>query len=261
MKYLLQAIEETEKEVDYYALDLSLPELQRTLADVKGVFKYVHCHGLLGTYDDGLEWLKEPEQSRRPKCILWLGSSIGNLSLKEAKDFLGNFRSVMGPDDSMLIGIDACQDKDRVFQAYNDRKGTTHAFILNGLLHANRLIGRTAFQLEDWYVIGEYNVEKNCHQAFVVPKKDVYIEGTLIRSGERIRIEESYKYNSAQRKELWSAAGLTPRTEFSIGGNEYCKYFLRLPHLAFSEAMLDFSKPCVVLPRCHIIIRWQPSPL
>jgi uncharacterized SAM-dependent methyltransferase len=73
---LLRALEAAGKEVDYYALDLSLRELKRTLEQVPS-FKYVKCHGLHGTYDDGLDWLKMPENRVRPKCVMSLGSSIG----------------------------------------------------------------------------------------------------------------------------------------------------------------------------------------
>jgi L-histidine Nalpha-methyltransferase / hercynylcysteine S-oxide synthase len=73
---LLQALEDAGKVIDYYALDLSPKELERTLAQVP-LFKNVSCHGLLGTYDDGREWLKQPFILDRPKCILHLGSSIG----------------------------------------------------------------------------------------------------------------------------------------------------------------------------------------
>ena len=73
---LLQALEDAGKSVDYYALDLSLKELHRTLEQVPR-FQHVKCHGLHGTYDDGLEWLKMPENSTRPKCVMTLGSSIG----------------------------------------------------------------------------------------------------------------------------------------------------------------------------------------
>ncbi|PFH55204.1 hypothetical protein XA68_10390 [Ophiocordyceps unilateralis] len=72
---LLQAFEQLAKPVDYYALDLSQQELGRTLAHLPS-FKHVSCHGLLGTYDEGLEWLKQPDVLRRPKCILHIGSSI-----------------------------------------------------------------------------------------------------------------------------------------------------------------------------------------
>lgn len=73
---LLRAFEDKGKKIDYFALDLSKQELERTLAQVPE-FKHVKCHGLLGTYDDGREWLKRDENIRRGKCILTLGSSIG----------------------------------------------------------------------------------------------------------------------------------------------------------------------------------------
>lgn len=73
---LLQALEKAEKTVDYYALDLSRKELERTLAQLPN-YRHIACHGLLGTYDDGREWLKAPANLGRQKCILTLGSSIG----------------------------------------------------------------------------------------------------------------------------------------------------------------------------------------
>ena len=76
MNLLLQALENAEKDIDYYALDLSRTELERTLAEVP-TYRHVRCRGLLGTYDDGREWLKRPENVERRKCILSLGSSIG----------------------------------------------------------------------------------------------------------------------------------------------------------------------------------------
>lgn len=75
---LLQEFEKAKKPIQYFALDLSLKELERTLAQVPD-FKYVSCHGLLGTYDDGREWLKHPSLTSRSKCIIHLGSSIGAL--------------------------------------------------------------------------------------------------------------------------------------------------------------------------------------
>lgn len=76
VKILLEALEAAGKEIDYYALDLSLTELKRTLAAVPPFYN-VKCHGLYGTYDDGLAWLKSAGIASRPKCIMSLGSSIG----------------------------------------------------------------------------------------------------------------------------------------------------------------------------------------
>lgn len=73
---LLQALDDAGKDVDYYALDLSREELERTLAQLP-TFKHVKCHGLLGTYDDGREWLKQSSRGTKPKCIASMGSSLG----------------------------------------------------------------------------------------------------------------------------------------------------------------------------------------
>lgn len=76
VQILLQALEDAEKDIDYYALDLDKRELERTLAQVPS-FRFVTCHGLHGTYDDGREWLQQPCISSRSKCVMSLGSSIG----------------------------------------------------------------------------------------------------------------------------------------------------------------------------------------
>jgi len=77
---LLHALEAAGKDIDYYALDLSLEELRRTLEQVPP-FQHVKCHGLHGTYNDSLDWLKMPENNSRTKCVMSLGSSIGRFRL------------------------------------------------------------------------------------------------------------------------------------------------------------------------------------
>ena len=230
MQLLLDALERAEKYVDYFALDLSLAELQRTLSAVPtGTYEYVRCHGLLGTYDDGLDWLKMPENANIPKCILWLGSSIGNFDRKSAADFLGKFTKVLGPRDCMLIGIDGCQDKDVVYHAYNDREGKTHEFVRNGLTHANKILGREVFKQEDWEVIGEYDVAAGRHHAFYSPLKDIQFDDIKFKAGERVRIEESYKYSAAQTERLWEESGLVPRGMFGNQTGIYRKQpFVRI---------------------------------
>ncbi|GKT59381.1 DUF323 domain-containing protein [Colletotrichum tofieldiae] len=110
---LLQAFEDAGKNIDYYALDLSRQELERTLAQVPK-FRHVRCHGLLGTYDDGREWLKKPANLARTKCILSLGSSIGNFERDDAAGFLKYFSDVLTQSDKLLIGLDGCSDPSKV---------------------------------------------------------------------------------------------------------------------------------------------------
>lgn len=222
-----------EKDIDYYALDLSRPELERTLSAVDGMYKHVRCHGLFGTYDDGLAWMKKTANLGKPKCILWMGSSIGNLDRTEAAKFLKDFSAVLQSQDSMLIGIDACQESDKVYHAYNDKRGITHKFVLNGLMHANKLMGKNLFRREDWKVVGEYDEIAGRHQAFYSPVRDVMVEGTLIRAGEKIRVEESYKYSLLESDELWQRAGLMVKARFGNKVNQYRKLCISLHSQSF----------------------------
>ncbi len=222
---MLRALERAKKDVDYYALDLSLPELERTLSAVPpGTYEHVRCHGLHGTYDDGLEWLKNPCNAKRPKCVMWLGSSVGNFKFADACDFLRNWARALGPRDTMLVAVDTCQDKDKVYHAYNDSIGKTHEFVLNGLAHANRLMGKEVFKLGEWKVIGEYDVSADRHHAFVTPIRDVCIDGVAIASGERVRIEESFKLSPSLCLQLWEKAGLTLGAQYRDVTGQYRKY-------------------------------------
>ncbi|KAI4113844.1 MAG: hypothetical protein LQ345_005267 [Seirophora villosa] len=221
VEILLNALELASKRVDYFALDLSEPELQRTLSAVPKHYRHVRCYGLLGTYDDGLAWLARSENVQRPKWILSLGSSIGNFGRHEAAIFLQGFASTLQTQDVMLVGLDACQNEEKVHRAYNDEIGKTHEFVLNGLLHANRLLGKDVFKLKDWKVIGEYDEASGRHQAFYSPVRGLVIDGAYIEAGERIRVEESYKYSPVQRDELWRQADVVPQACFGNRSNDY----------------------------------------
>ena len=225
VKILLDALDRRGKAVSYYALDLSQKELERTLAEIpQGTFKHVKCYGLLGTYDDGLAWLKHPEYKKKSKTILSLGSSIGNFNRVEAAEFLAQFADFFTTNDTFLLGIDGCTDGPTIYHAYNDCQGLTHEFVLNGLTHANELLGRQVFHLPDWKVIGEYDEQAGRHHAFVVPSKNVTVEGVSINAGERVRIEESYKYDAAQRHRLWTDSGIVEGAHWTNAGGNYGEY-------------------------------------
>ena len=232
MKVLLDALDAAEKNVSYFALDLMRSELERTLAAVpKGTFKHVQCFGLHGTYDDGLEWLQQAENAGRPKVVLSLGSSIGNFTREEAAGFVKQFADILSPADRLLIGVDACQEPEKVYHAYNDAEGVTNQFTLNGLNHANKLLGHTAFDLCEWDAIGRYDEHDGCHQAYVSPKKDVNLSlsedvHVYIHAGEKIRIEESYKYSPAQAQELWQASNVIEGASWTNHAGSYSKFSL-----------------------------------
>jgi len=149
---------------------------------------------------------------------------------------------------------------------------TTPRFVLNGLRHANRVLGETVFVERDWRVIGEYvfDGEGGRHQAFYAPLCDTVVMGDLIRPHDRIQVEQSLKYSRTEADKLWKLAGMTETSLWSHHGdygecihNRSClrlccaarscplrriKYPGRLP-LAFpdtwdqSDEVLNFVKP------------------
>ena len=229
MKVLLDALDAAKKNVSYFALDLMRSELERTLAAVpQGTFKYVQCFGLHGTYDDGLEWLQRSENTGRPKVVLSLGSSIGNFTRDEAAGFVKQFADILSPDDRLLIGVDSCQEPEKVYHAYSDSEGVTEQFTLNGLKHANELLGHEAFSVPDWDFLGHYDERDGRNQAFVVPKKDMTLRlsdavHVDVHVGEKIRIEESYKYNPAQAQDLWRASNVIEGASWTNHTGSYSK--------------------------------------
>lgn len=182
------------------------------------------CRGLHGTYNDGLTWLQLPENQSKPRVVVFLGSSLGNFTRTEAATFLKGFAKVLvNENDALLIGLDACQDRERVYHGYNDSEGKTHEFYMNGLAQANKLIGHEEFKEGLWNALGEYDEIAGRHQAFYVPAKDVVIDGVQIKGGEKIRFEESYKYSRLQSAQLWRKSGLVTQTIFQNSRDDYRK--------------------------------------
>jgi len=250
---LLQAIDRLGKDVEYYAVDLSLPELERTFAQIPTEgYRHVRCFGLYGTYDNALQWFKSSDAKSKPKTVLWLGSSLGNFKRHEVPPFLSGFVEFMQVGDTMLIGIDSCKDPERVYHAYNDREGITHEFILNGLKHANEVMGEQAFHPSDWEVIGEFDRDAGRHHAFVSPRKDVLIDGVMILQGERIRIEESYKYSREEVQEIWEGAKLAENTVWASSRGDYGLHLVSKPSVFFPLQPEEYA-----LKPVPSLVEWQ----
>ncbi|KAI1816902.1 C-type lectin protein [Poronia punctata] len=254
---LLRAFEDAGKNIDYYALDLSEAELMRTLAQLPS-FQHIRCHGLLGTYDDGREWLMSPSIAAKRKCVLHMGSSIGNFSPSEAAGFLRSFSEVLKPQDSMVLGVDSCTNPSKThthrvllissnFRNNADEEGITHAFVLNGLKNANEVLGEPVFKLDDWKVIGEYvyDIQGGRHQAFYSPVRDTVVMGETIRTHERIQVEQSFKYSKEGCDWLWRSAGLLEADRWMTDEEDYGLHLLMKNPLSFSLNPVEYARDSV----------------
>ena len=226
VEILLAALRAQGKTIDYYALDLDVGELRRTLGMLPAAPGSVRYRGLHGTYDDGRAWLRAAAD--RPRCVLWLGSSVGNFERRAAAGFLRAFAGDAlraGSADCMLVAIDGCKAPARVHAAYNDARGVTAQFILAGLAAANGILGAEHFRAAEWRYVGEWNAALARHQAYYVATADVRFDGALaglsVRRGERVNIEYSYKFDAADARLLWDDAGLVASAQWANARGDY----------------------------------------
>ncbi|EXJ78765.1 hypothetical protein A1O1_09167 [Capronia coronata CBS 617.96] len=239
---LLRAFEVAKKHLDYYALDVSLSELKRTFSQIDtSDWQYVTLHALYGTYDDALSWLAQSGTDGKPTCVMTLGSSIGNFSREDAAKFLASFKNVLSPSDLILVGVDACQEPDRVFRAYNDRDHVTEKFYRNGLTHANVVLGYEAFKQDEWHIETKYDEKANKHEAFYVPLKDIQTPDFSFHKGEKIHLEDAYKYSEAESDQLWHAAGLIPQMAYGNKSNDYFLHLLSPATINFPTKPLEYA--------------------
>lgn len=127
----------------------------------------------------------------------------------------------------MIIGLDACQDRDKVYHGYNDKEGKTREFYLNGLAHLNSLLGKKGFEVGKWDVVATYDEAAGRHQAFYVPATDTMVDGVGVKAGEKILFEECYKYSRERSTELWQNSGFVAREVFGNSTDDYRKLHLQ----------------------------------
>jgi len=100
-----------------------------------------------------------PEETQSPLHILFLGSSLGNFSRERAADFLRSLPLRPASGDTLLLGLDHDNDKEKIEEAYNDSKGYTERFIFNGLKAAGRALGdENMFDEDKWEYANHYNI-------------------------------------------------------------------------------------------------------
>lgn len=101
-----------------------------------------------------------PGSERPPFHLLFLGSSLGNFGRGDDVAFLRSLPLEPGSGNTLLLGLDQDNDPKTIELAYNDPKGFTRDFIMNGLKVAGRTLGNEdLFDETKWEYVGRYNEE------------------------------------------------------------------------------------------------------
>lgn len=99
-------------------------------------------------------------QSAAALHLLFLGSSLGNFDHSSSVSFLRSLPLLPGSSDTLLIGLDHDNEKEKIELAYNDPKGISKNFMMNGLRAAGRTLGDEGLFAEGkWEFVNMYNEE------------------------------------------------------------------------------------------------------
>jgi L-histidine N-alpha-methyltransferase len=209
--------------IRYVPVDISDRSLLESATELLKDYDNLEILGVLADFTRHIEALP-----RGRKLITFFGSTIGNLTEKEAVTFLRNVRAMMNPDDRFLLGMDMLKPIEILESAYNDGQGVTRDFNRNILTHINREL-KSDFDPEDFDHLAFFDSRREQVEMHLRAKRTVNaLIADLglrveIRKGDTIHTEICKKFSREsagrlfQRAELSIARWFTdPRRWFSL---------------------------------------------
>jgi L-histidine N-alpha-methyltransferase len=115
----------------------------------------IEIDAVCGDFEEHLG--KIPRVGRR--LVVFLGSTIGNLTPGPRTDFLFALSDTLQPGDSLLLGTDLVKDVDRLVRAYDDSAGVTAQFNRNVLAVVNRELDAD-FDLDAFEHVARWNADE-----------------------------------------------------------------------------------------------------
>jgi len=195
----------------YAPVDLAVDHLTGAKLDLERSYPGLSVEPLAADFGRPLAVLMQsPSVGRR--LGLFLGSTIGNLTPEQARDFLSGAAAGLG-GGGLLVGVDLVKDPAVLHRAYNDAQGITAAFNRNLLARANRELGADfdplSFDHYAFYQPREQRIEMHLISA---QRQTVHLCGCSFEfaQGETLHTENSYKYTIEGFRDLARGAGLVP---------------------------------------------------
>ncbi len=205
---LLEALERPRA---YLPIEISASALYPAAERIQQKFPGIGVHPILGGFHD-LGAMKLP-LGELVYAGFFPGSTIGNLTRKEAVAFLKSARRLLGRNALFIIGADLQKPLDVLLPAYDDAQGVTAAFNLNILERINRELDGT-FDLGAFVHQARYNGQEGRIEMHLgsVKAQSASVAGHsfAFRAGETIHTENSHKYSVSGFHLLAREGGWSP---------------------------------------------------
>jgi L-histidine N-alpha-methyltransferase len=154
---------------------------------------------------------KIPRVGRR--LVVFLGSTIGNLTSGPRTEFLSALSDTLQPGDSLLLGTDLVKDVDRLVRAYDDSAGVTARFNRNVLAVVNRELDAD-FDLDAFEHVARWNADEERIEMWLRATSAQRVQIAALNlavdfaAGEEMLTEVSCKFRPDGVETELAAAGL-----------------------------------------------------
>ncbi|HKI77870.1 MAG TPA: L-histidine N(alpha)-methyltransferase [Ignavibacteriaceae bacterium] len=190
----------------YIPIDISKKHLIESSEILKIDYPHIDIYPLVADYTKYFS-IPPIKNSFDHKAVYYPGSTIGNFTREEAKEFLGRIAKIIGPNGGLVIGVDLKKDIKILETAYNDKKGITAEFNLNILNHINTDL-KTKIDKNNFNHYAFFNQVFGRIEMHLVSNReqDIKINGLPVHfnKGEHIITEYSNKYTPEEFAELAS---------------------------------------------------------
>lgn len=229
-KVLLRHFEEKNYNFKYLPVDISPTVLDQLSQSLEQEIPGLDVAPQQGTYMQVLNELSAYKD--RKKIILFLGSNIGNLTQKEAVNFLSKIRKSMSDRDLFFLGVDQKKNPQMILNAYNDSAGVTEAFNKNLLIRMNREL-QADFDPDTFMHWPLYDPESGVAKSFLVSTKEQTVQINSLslkvnfQKWETIHTEISQKYDDTSIAWLAKEAGLKVTGSWADKENSFKDYLFK----------------------------------
>jgi len=208
---LLDAVNKSSlKEIKYIPVDFSASAVEKSAADLSDRFPELEINGYVADFFHQLDQIPHTDQSR---LVCFLGSTIGNFNLPEAKQIIQNLAKSIIVGDSLLIGFDLLKSKKILNEAYNDSKQITKKFNKNILKVVNGII-ESNFRQDDFDHYARFVNEKNRIEMHLIANKECEVstpftrQAYVFKKGDSLHTENSHKFTMDTIRELVEGSSL-----------------------------------------------------
>jgi L-histidine N-alpha-methyltransferase len=208
-RILLDAMDQAGALRRFIPFDVDATILESAGAAIGAEYPGVEIDAVCGDFEEHLG--KIPLVGRR--LVVFLGSTIGNLTTGPRGEFLAALADTLQPGDTLLLGTDLVKDVDRLVSAYDDAAGVTAAFNKNVLAVVNRELDAD-FDVAAFDHVARWNPEElriemrlraSSAQRVRIAALDLTVD---FAAGEEMLTEVSCKFRPEVVAEELAAAGL-----------------------------------------------------